>query len=86
MKEFKFIFLSQILIINLLFGICLGNLTGYPIYHTKIIKVMPEQIYPEYIMKQALRHNGVLWAYKDGKNWLFINKKGISCKLFKGVK
>jgi hypothetical protein len=87
MKEIKHIVLSQIFTIAVFSGIVLGSLTSKPVYITKIIKVMPEQVYPEYIMRHALIHHGV-YATKKEENgdWIGIDKKKRPFKLFKGVK
>ena len=85
MKEFKTIMSSQILVIIFLGGIAFGSLLGHPVYHTKIVRILPEQIYPEYIMKHAMRWHGNITVAKkeeDG-NWIGIRKNGEPFKLFK---
>ena len=83
MTEFRYIFLSQILTIAFLVGIVLGTQAGYPVYHTRIVKVMPEQIYPEYVMERAMRFHGIPVATKEGcGDWIGIDKKGRPFKIF----
>lgn len=65
MKEFKIILMVQILAMSILGGVAIGSLVGHPVYITKIVKVMPEEIFPEQIAKRALKWHGTLFATKE---------------------
>ena len=87
MKEIKIIVLVQIGAILLLGGVALGTLAGYPVYITKIVKVMPEQVYPEYVMKHAKRYHNIPVATKEEcGDWIGIRKDGVPIKIFREVK
>ncbi len=83
MKEFNLIFVSQILVIIFGLGIIFGSFIGVPVYYTKIVRVLPEQIYPEIVIRKAMKWNGVYVATRDENGeWLFIDRYGKPCKLF----
>ena len=86
MKEIKYIFKIQILVISILLGITLGSTIQEKeiIYKDSALKLsMPEEVY-----SKALKHKGTLYAdYSfDKQAWFYIDKTGQPCRLFEEVK
>ncbi len=87
MKEFKTIFTSQIAIIFVLGGLALGTTIAKPVYIIKEIKIPPKSFFPLTIIKEAKAYHGTYATSKEEcGDWIYINKKGVPCKLFLNVK
>jgi hypothetical protein len=89
MKEFKIIFMSQIATILFLGGLILGITITEPImfYIVKEVKIPPKQFFPKEIIQRAMISHGTYAASKEEcGDWIYINKEGVPCKLFRDVK